>query len=364
MVSTRKRQPKEEPEEPYAEEVEAVELEEAMGEIEDEVEPEPESRPRPRRTAKTRAPKRSSTAPVVQQKAPRRESSRRRDPRQRSLFSHLSTESISQKVTSTGGSILISLLAIGGLIVLFLLFASSRFFALKGVDVVWPEAKAGARPLLSADEVEAMVKPNVVARGVLNADLEKIREKLASYPLIREVEVARLLPDRLRVTIVERQPVALARKGNSVVCVDDEGVMFGDSTHWRGKMPPVLSGLAENGENASEKNRQWIMTYKRLMAELDQGDPPRSSLIDEIHFDEDQGVRLTLADKREAVLIGKEDFRTRLNVALDVLDAVRSKNAEALNVLRIGDAERLLSGAKIAYLNVTDPKRVIVGLDE
>jgi hypothetical protein len=47
-----------------------------------------------------------------------------------------------------------------------------------------------------------------------------------------------------------------------------------------------------------------------------------------------------------------------------VLDAVRRKDLDALNVLRISDAERLLGGARIAYLNATDPKRVIVGLDE
>src|SRR6185369_12128126 len=133
---------------------------------------------------------------------------------------------------------------------------------------------------------------------------------------------------------------------------------------WRGKtMPPVISGLSDDGEKAKETNRRWIMTYKRLMAELDQSEPPLSSRIDEIHFDEEQGVRLTLADKREAVLIGKEDFRTRLNAALDILDAVRRKDMDALVLLRISDAERLLNG-RIAYLNVNDPKRPIIGLDE
>src|SRR5262249_56552010 len=114
--------------------------------------------------------------------------------------------------------------------------------------------------------------------GVLVADLEAIRKELKKNPLMREVEVARLLPDRLRVSIIERQPVALALKGDinardrSVVCIDDEGVMFGDSSHWRGKpWPPLISGLAEDaGEDASRPNRHWLCTYTRLMAELDQ----------------------------------------------------------------------------------------------
>ncbi len=345
-----------EPEELEPEEAEEeFEQEEALAQSEEEAEPEPE--PRARRTAKTRAPTRPGAAPVNRPRPVRRGARGRRDPRQLSLFSRLAPERISRNVTKTGGSILISLVAIGVLIVLFHLFAGSRFFGLKGVDVK-------GNSLLSADEVETMVR-SVVSRGVLNADLDQIRAKLESYPLIREAEVARLLPDRLRVIIVERQPVALARRGDSVVCVDDDGVMFGDISHWRGKTtPPVITGLAEGGENAGETNRQLIMTYKRLMAELDQSEPPLSSRIDGIHFDDDRDVILTLADSRVTVRIGKEDFRTRLNAALDVLDAVRRKDAEALNVLRISDAERLLGGTRIAYLNATDPKRVIVGLDE
>jgi cell division septal protein FtsQ len=339
----------EEPELPEAED--EPEQEEAQGEVADEVVAEP----RPRRTGKARAPRRSDTAPAARPRGSRGAAAGRRAPRQLSLFSR---ERLSQNATRTGGSILLSLLAIGGLVVLFYFFAGSRFFALRGVDVT-------GNKLLSADDVEAMVKPNV-PRGVLNADLDKIRRDLKEYPLIREAEVGRLLPDRLRIVIVEREPVALARRSDgSVVCVDDEGVMFGDNSLWRGRTPPpLISGLAESGERASEINRQYVMTYRRLLADLDQTEPPLSSRIDEVYFDEDQGIRLILADSRVAVLIGSEDFRARLNAALDVLDAVRNRDAERLNVLRISDAERLLSGVRIAYLNATDPKRVIVGLDE
>jgi hypothetical protein len=364
----RKRQIEEEPAEPAPEpeevEEEEDEQEDEAAEVEEEGEPEEE--PRTRRTAKTRAPKRGATPPVQRQKAAKREPARRRDPRQPSLFSRVGQERVSRPVIRLGGSILLSLTVIVGIIILFQIFASSKFFALKGVDVVWPAAKPGVAPLLNAGEVEGIVRGlPTMSRGVLKADLEKIREELKKNPLMREVEVARLLPDRLRVSIVERQPGALARRGSLVVCVDDEGVMFGDRTsHWRGGDVPLINGLAEDGgEGAKEINRHWIMMYKRLMADLDRTEPPLSSHVDEIFFDKDAGVRLMLTQKRGGVLVGKEDFRTRLNVALDILAAISRKDLEALNVLRIGDAERLLSG-KINYVNVNDPKRPVVGLDE
>jgi hypothetical protein len=106
------------------------------------------------------------------------------------------------------------------------------------------------------------------------------------------------------------------------------------------------------------------MTYRALVADLDQNEPPLSSRIDTVEFHEDRGVQVTLADSNVTVLLGKGDYRTRLNAALDVVEAVRKKDGESLNVLRIADAERLLSGVRIAYLNVTDPNRIVVGLDE
>ncbi|MGH9752262.1 MAG: hypothetical protein ACREA2_05710, partial [Blastocatellia bacterium] len=121
MASVRKKQVEEEPAEPEPEEEEEGEQEEEDPEVEEEDEPEAEPEPRPRRSAKTRAPKRIATAPVPRQKAARREAPRRRDPRQPSLFSRLGQERISGTATRTVGSILLSLLALIGLIVLFYL---------------------------------------------------------------------------------------------------------------------------------------------------------------------------------------------------------------------------------------------------
>jgi hypothetical protein len=244
------------------------------------------------------------------------------------------------------------------LIFVYYYFAGSRFFQLRDVDVQ-------GNVLLTREQIRETVEASVT-KGVLRADLDQIQNKLKGNEVIKEVEVTRLLPDMLRVVITEREPYALARRSDgSVVCVDRDGYMFGDQSLFKSKpMMPLISGLAEGGENAAEINRQRMLTYQKLITELDGAEPPLSSRIDEAVFDEVQGVRVILADSRVAVFLGKEDFRMRLNAALDVLDAIRRQDAENLNVLRIGDAEKLLSGAKISYLNATNPKRVVVGLDE
>jgi cell division protein FtsQ len=309
------------------------------------------------RKSKARAPRRSTTP--LRDRLRRKPASAPGDrrPMQRSLFPMFSPE-VSQRAAKVGGGVILFIGLLGGLVVGFQFFAGSRFFALRGLDVE-------GNKLLSTTEIETIVRSRV-PRGVLRADLTKIREDLESHSLVREAQVIRLLPDRLRIRILERTPIAVVRLANeSAACVDENGTIFGDLSTWRGQtMPPIIRGLAESGDHKEETNRRWIDIYKRLIADLDQDEPPLSLKIDEVIFDSEQGVRLLLANSRIVVLIGNSDFRIRLNTALDVIDAVQDKNVDALNLLRISDATRLLGGIPIKYLNVTDPHRVVVGLDE
>jgi cell division septal protein FtsQ len=314
---------------------------------------------RPRRKAKARAPSRSVTP--LRERFRRKSSSggdESRRPMQRSLFSAMAPEVMSQRAAKVGGGLIVFVVLIGGVMVGYHFFAGSRFFTLREVDVE-------GNTLLASSEVASMVREKV-QYGVLNADLAKLRDELQQYPLIQRAQVIRLLPDRLRIRIKERTPIAVARlSDDTVACVDENGAIFGDLNTWRaGIMPPIIRGLAESGDRMQETNLEDIQTYKRLLRELDEKDPPLSSRVDEVTFDPDQGIRLTLTDSRIIVLIGSTDFRARLNAALDVIDAVNKKDASTLNVLRIGDAERLLAGVPIKYLNVIDPNRIVVGLNE
>ena len=275
-----------------------------------------------------------------------------------SLMARMRPERFTRRLIQVGIGVLILLLTLAVLMVVYSLSHGMKLFTLQRVEVQ-------GNLLLSRDEIEESVKM-LVDKGVLRADLALIRSTLKRNELIEEAEVTRLLPDMLRVTIKERAPYALSRRSDgTVVCVDRAGAMFGSTNLFKIRpLPPLINGLKEEGEDATAFNRQRLLAYQQLLADLDRGEPHLSPRIDEVYFDDIEGVRVILADSQTAVYLGKEDYRRRLNAALDVLDAVERKDLEALNVLRIGDAEKLVSGVKIAYLNAMVPKRVIVGLDE
>lgn len=278
--------------------------------------------------------------------------------RQRTLGRGRIRDRFGPRFVKVSGLLFFFLLLFAGLIFLLYVFGGSRFFQLRDVEVY------GNRRL-SQNDVTQMVR-EVVPEGVWRVQIKKIRDRLKAHDLVEEAEVTRVLPDKIHVTIKEREPYTLARLGDTLVCVDRNGVMFGNEQLLRGtNIPPIVSGLVESKEdNSQDANRQRMMSYQQLLRELDNVEPQLSWRIDEVIFDEEKNVRLILKDSQVAVLVGSEDFRTRLNAALDVLDAVRRKDAESLQVLKIEDAQKLLDGSKIVYLNATIPKRVIVGLAE
>jgi hypothetical protein len=99
-------------------------------------------------------------------------------------------------------------------VVVWLLY--SPYFLIRQVEV-----DGGAR--VSAAWVRAELQP-LVGRHVLAVSLEGVRRRLSSHPWVASVELRRQLPNRLRVAIVERQPVALLRSGDDYLFLDAQGL--------------------------------------------------------------------------------------------------------------------------------------------
>ncbi|HMZ21414.1 MAG TPA: FtsQ-type POTRA domain-containing protein [Blastocatellia bacterium] len=262
------------------------------------------------------------------------------------------------RAIKVGLALFFLVLLFGGLIWGMYYFGGSRFFEFR--HLVLQNQKRVTR-----EEVMEIVK-RTAPDGVWRVQIKRVRDRLKEHDLIEDAEVTRVLSDTIYVTLTEREPYTLARTSDGrLVCVDRNGAMFGTSALLRGQnIPPIVSGLVESGDDIKEANRQRMMAYQQVIKELDNAQPQLSTRIDEVIFDAELSVRLMLKDSQVVVLVGSEDFRTRLNAALDVLDAVRKKDAESLQVLKIEDAQKLLGGSRIAYINATIPKRVIVGLAE
>jgi cell division septal protein FtsQ len=246
--------------------------------------------------------------------------------------------------------------AAGCVVAAYQAFVASGWFTLRRVDL---QGVAN----VPREDLMRRVSPHVSA-SLWQIDLDAVRRDLERQPGVLKAEVVRVLPDTLRVTVEERKPVAPARReSGAVVWVDQEGVALGEQAQIKAeRVPPVVSGLEEgDGQAAAENNRRRMEVYQRLVAELGQSGALLAE-VDEANLGDWRSARLTLGQKRVAVIVGDEDFSARLRKALEVLENV--SRGDFSGVLKPSDAERLAQGARIAYLNVTRPGSVIVGLAE
>ena len=111
-------------------------------------------------------------------------------------------------------AILVVALPVG--VVVWLLY--SPYFLIREVKV-----DAGAR--VSAAWMQQNLAP-LVGRHVLAVSLEGVRRRLSAHPWVASVELRRELPHRLRVSVVERQPVALLAATDGLSFLDGEGLVI------------------------------------------------------------------------------------------------------------------------------------------
>lgn len=109
-------------------------------------------------------------------------------------------------------AILVVALPVG--VVVWLLY--SPYFLIREVKV-----DGGAR--VSAAWMQENLAP-LVGRHVLAVSLDGVRRRLSAHPWVASVELRRELPHRLRVSVVERQPVALLAAKDGLQFLDGEGL--------------------------------------------------------------------------------------------------------------------------------------------
>ena len=236
-----------------------------------------------------------------------------------------------------GLAIVVGLLIFAG----YRVAASASFFQVRRVEV-----QGASR--VSADEVQALVKKEVEKTGVWRADLGVVNARLERLPWIRTAVVSRVLPDGIRVRIVERVPRAVVRTASGRFrWVDDDAVLLGEMLP-TDQMPAFfLRGLNEDDpDGARKENRERVAKFMELQRDWDLAG--LSERVSEVNVMDIRDVRAQLADDNSQieVRLGAQDHAKRLKDALEVLDAQKQSP----------------QGALISYIDLSQGKRAIVGL--
>jgi cell division protein FtsQ len=153
-----------------------------------------------------------------------------------------------------------------------------------------------------------------VGRNIFFVNLGDRRRQLEQIPWIERASVMRLLPDRIRVSVVERTPIAFVRQGQQIGLVDADGVLL--------TMPaatmtqhhysfPVVTGIDAGDPQPSRKAR--MATYQRLVRDLDSTGQHLSDQISEIDLTDPEDARVLMPEQGRDILahFGDDHFLDR-----------------------------------------------------
>jgi cell division protein FtsQ len=184
----------------------------------------------------------------------------------------------------------------------------------------------GARRIPEATiRAAAGVEPGT---DLLAVDPEAVVDRLEAIPGILRVRVVRQLPNRVIVTIEEREPYALVNLSRSdgaagLVWVDAQGHLVGPERH--GTMPPlpILSGVEPPPATAGEPVGDRLQTGLALLRALKRAGGLILERVSEIDLERADGPILYMVDGMTAWL-GPDGWDERLVR----LDAVLGRLAE------------------------------------
>ena len=158
-------------------------------------------------------------------------------------------------------------------------------------------------------------------RSVLLIPLEARRSQLEQIPWVESASVQRILPNRLRIQLTERTPIAFVRNGNELALIDAHGVILdrprGEELHF-----PIVTGVSEDLPRDQREKR--MQTCEEFLKDVDLVRGGSSDRVSELDLSNPKDLRVVMtglasATDSQAVTIhfGSSEFTGKYKMLID-----------------------------------------------
>jgi len=158
-------------------------------------------------------------------------------------------------------------------------------------------------------------------RSILRIPLDARRMQVEELPWVEEASVQRILPNRVRVLLTERTPIAFFRNGTQLALIDAHGVLL-DRPEGEDYRFPIVTGLSDN--MAREERGKRMQTYQEFMKSVELVKAGSTDNVSEIDLGYPRDLRvvltgLTNTDPSQAVTVhfGQSDFTGKYRKLVD-----------------------------------------------
>src|SRR5579863_487640 len=134
-----------------------------------------------------------------------------------------------------------------------------------------------------------------IGRNIFFVPLSARKQALEKIPWVESASVMRFVPNRLRIEIHERTPVAFARVGSKILLIDSVGTLMELPTAGKKKYSfPVILGM-NPGEPLSTRTAR-MKIYNDLVGQLDAGGAHYSQDLSEVDLSDGEDVKVVASD--------------------------------------------------------------------
>ena len=128
-------------------------------------------------------------------------------------------------------------------------------------------------------------------QSVLRIPLNARRSAIEELPWVESASVQRILPNRIRVELTERTPVAFLRNATELALIDAHGVIL-DRPRGEELQFPVVTGLSENMPRDERERR--MQTYQEFMKNIDLVRSGSSEHVSEVDLSNPRDLRVVM----------------------------------------------------------------------
>jgi cell division protein FtsQ len=128
-------------------------------------------------------------------------------------------------------------------------------------------------------------------RSVLLIPLDMRRSELEQIPWVESASVQRILPNRIRVELIERTPIAFARNGNELALIDAHGVIL-DRPQGEDLQFPIVSGVSE--EVSRDQREKRMQLYQEFMKDVDLVRAGSADRVSELDLSNPKDLRVVM----------------------------------------------------------------------
>jgi cell division protein FtsQ len=170
-----------------------------------------------------------------------------------------------------------------------------------------------------------------IGRNVFFIPLDQRQKQLQQIPWVASASVMRFAPNRIKIQIHERAPVAFARVGSKVMLIDAGGVLM-DLTNKKKFSFPVIVGMSANEPLSTRSIR--MKTFNELVRELDSSGGHYSQDLSEVDLTDPEDVKALTNDSAGEVLVhlGSSNYLDRFKIYVAHLREWRQQFAKLESV--------------------------------